>query len=425
MKILLTHAYSKHNKGDAAIVSVMLTNLKEIFPQAEFVVASMEWEGDKTFEGALVINSLFYLAIYKNQFFVNRIVNSIYYLTISTLWALVYRLFFIRLDFLLISSLYQNIQAYNSADLILPVGGGYLQSQKTFYAQIANIFKLHAITLGLLLKKPTVLFSQSIGPYSNNFHADMTKAVLNHTQGVFVREERSYRYLRNMGVKDTILKKTVDVVFDFTVNKGSSEIQQKLLSQGLDLSKPIVGISVRDWLEKNKQDFFENQMAAFIDYLQLNYEFQVIFIPETTAAYYKDDDRVTARRIYHKLKVNDNVFLFEEEFSHHQIKRIYDLCSYVVGARMHSNIFALISSKPTIAIQYEYKTIGIMEGMGLEKWVINIEEVTTEKLIQLFYQLILNSEDYKKLLMETIPKYSARVKQDFAHLKKMFVNDRL
>ncbi|MCK4817958.1 polysaccharide pyruvyl transferase family protein, partial [bacterium] len=57
------------------------------------------------------------------------------------------------------------------------------------------------------------------------------------------------------------------------------------------------------------------------------------------------------------------------------------------GTRMHANIFALSSNVPAIVIAYRYKSHGLMQLLGLDDWIIEIEEINSEKLISLLLKL--------------------------------------
>jgi len=65
---------------------------------------------------------------------------------------------------------------------------------------------------------------------------------------------------------------------------------------------------------------------------------------------------------------------------------------------MHSNIFALSQGVPLIAIAYFHKTWGIMQMLGLERWVIDIEAVTPEGLINKLVELWQEREQIKQLI---------------------------
>ena len=58
-----------------------------------------------------------------------------------------------------------------------------------------------------------------------------------------------------------------------------------------------------------------------------------------------------------------------------------------LGTRMHSNIFALSGRVPVIAIGYLHKTQGIAAQVGIEDWVIDIQDIEAAGLISKFDQL--------------------------------------
>jgi colanic acid/amylovoran biosynthesis protein len=91
-----------------------------------------------------------------------------------------------------------------------------------------------------------------------------------------------------------------------------------------------------------------------------------------------------------------------------------------VGTRFHSVIFGLTSFVPALAIQYEHKTLGIMRQLGLEKWVIPIEQVTGQYLISLFDELIKSRDDYIKKLDHILPAYIAKTTEVPDKIKQLF-----
>ena len=71
---------------------------------------------------------------------------------------------------------------------------------------------------------------------------------------------------------------------------------------------------------------------------------------------------------------------------------------YFVGTRMHSNIFATSMAVPTTAIAYEKKTNGIMETVGLQHYVVEINDITAEDLYNKVEDMIVNKKKIKKQL---------------------------
>jgi colanic acid/amylovoran biosynthesis protein len=74
-----------------------------------------------------------------------------------------------------------------------------------------------------------------------------------------------------------------------------------------------------------------------------------------------------------------------------------------IGTRMHSNIFALISKVPVVAIEYEHKTRGIMRDLGLEHLTVAIEEAQFPNLKEKVDDLIKNCQQYKQTIIDNLP----------------------
>ena len=75
---------------------------------------------------------------------------------------------------------------------------------------------------------------------------------------------------------------------------------------------------------------------------------------------------------------------------------------YFVGTRMHSNIFATSMAVPTTAIAYEKKTNGIMETVGLQNYVVEINDITAEELYNKVEDMIINEKKIRIQLSSKI-----------------------
>ena len=76
---------------------------------------------------------------------------------------------------------------------------------------------------------------------------------------------------------------------------------------------------------------------------------------------------------------------------------------------MHSNIFATSMSIPTVAIAYEKKTNGIMETVGLEDYIVEIDTITSESLIYKIDKCIENENELRNKLNENIPQLKNKI----------------
>ena len=70
---------------------------------------------------------------------------------------------------------------------------------------------------------------------------------------------------------------------------------------------------------------------------------------------------------------------------------------------MHSNIFSTSMFIPTLAIAYEKKTDGIMKTVKQEKYVEDIDNISSESLITKLEDIMKNKQIISDVLKETIP----------------------
>lgn len=421
MKILITHVYSQDNKGDAAILSVMIQQLNKNFKGCKIYASVFDdLKKDNWKEKAQRVES-FLNIISQHK---NIAVQSIFalYVIISTLlWSLIYRATKKKADVLLIKSLRSVLKHYISSDLILPIGGGYLNRKNSIKETFLLILSLHPIAISKIIGKPTVLYSQSIGLYENPVQSFLAKSVLNHTDLIIVRENISLRVLNSIGIDNKIIKKSVDAGFLFKSNLNFN-IEKELLMNNKDRKKPIVGITVRNWLDKNKQKNYENEIAKFCDHIISNYFMNIVFIPQVTSEYHNDDDRKVGQRIIEKMQSKQNVWNLSKNYNHYEIKALYSKLDYLIGTRFHSVIFSLTSHVPAIGIEYEHKTKGIMQDLNLQEWVIKIEDVDSKKLIKIFKKLISKKTDYLKTLTSSLVEYLTLAENTMLHVKEAYNN---
>lgn len=85
---------------------------------------------------------------------------------------------------------------------------------------------------------------------------------------------------------------------------------------------------------------------------------------------------------------------------------------------MHSNIFATSMKVPTVAIAYEKKTNGIMETVGLQDYLVEIDEITFEDLMGKIGEMVKNGKLLQQKLGETIPMLRSEIMNKMEQVMK-------
>jgi colanic acid/amylovoran biosynthesis protein len=264
---------------------------------------------------------------------------------------------------------------YLISDIIVDLSGDSFSDSKGG----RSIINIMGILIGIILEKPIVFFSQSIGPF-NKWTLPLSLFCLNKATMIIVRENITKEYLFKIGVTSPIYL-TADCAF--VLDSVSSEIVDNiLLKEGIAINRrPLIGVSANIMLD-DKENHYALTMAKLIEYLVQNLNAQVIFIPHVISI--KEggltDDREMAKKIYELIENKTDVDLIKGDYSPEELKGIIKLFDLFIGGRMHANIAALSSNIPTLATSWSHKYYGIMSTLGQEKYVCDFKTMDLEEL---------------------------------------------
>lgn len=408
MKVLISNAYSRHNKGDAAILSAMIQEVDLRFPASEIVISTMDPvdEGETFDDRAEMITSPFYEAVYRRRSAPRRVLRTVVVVAMTFVWTTVRRLGLRPPGLPFEKGLDRFLNTVDEADVILAAGGGYLQADGSLRSGVSLLLHLQSLWIAGALGKPVCLVAQSIGPFSNRVLRWVARRSLNRVDLVIAREEITLNVLREMGVRQDTVHRAADLAFLFDSDQRDS-MSDYLTLVGGDVDAPKVCITARRCLPERLQRRFEEALAVFADVLVAD-GFQVVFVPQCTSELHNDDDRVVEERIMKRMKASHRALLIREMLDHRQTRGLYENMAFVVATRMHSAIFALTAMVPTLALAYEFKTNGVMDELGLGEWVIPVEEASPEILCGAFARLRQSREQY----LEGLPSGLERCRDD-------------
>jgi len=399
MNIIISHVYSTDNKGDAALLGVLVQETQKKFHGAKITILSMDQVdgANSVFDDVPVKPSFMH---FTKRYSSNRAIWLVYGTSMATytlFWAFVHKKLHMALP--ISKKLRGVIDTYETADLIIPVGGGYLRTKPQIGSLYDFMMLLHSIILSRILKKPTVLYSQSVGPLYRKIDRWMLSMTIKHAvELAIIRESKSMKLLEDMGV--TNCARSVDAGFLLESSKATGRAKLHLPSKRI-----VIGVTARKWLDDTAQHAYEKAMADTLDYLVREHDAYIVFIPQVTSEYHGDDDRVVSKAIFDEMTEKEHALVLIENYDYREIKAIYDQLDYLLGTRFHSVIFSLTSYVPAVAIEYEHKTSGIMHDLGLDDWVVKMEDVTPEVLKPKMSELIKARELYKKQLEQVLPAY--------------------
>jgi colanic acid/amylovoran biosynthesis protein len=315
-------------------------------------------------------------------------------------------------DFLLGRRLAGLVAEYRRADLVVAAGGGYLYSRSALRGNLTLLLHLGCFYLGVLAGKPVYLYAQSIGPFAARFQERLVARALGRVRLVGAREAITRQRLEDWGLRRPV-HETADAAF---ILGGSS--REGAGATPADAAHPLVGpaaargdvgLTVRRWLRGGRrQRRFEETVAGFSAWLSAEKGYRAVFFPQVTHAAAGDDDRAAARAVASLAGPRAAVLLVEEELGPRELMRLCGRMRFFVGTRLHSVLFALAAGVPSLAIGYQPKTAGIMCQLGLEEFVLPMEEPDLERLKGAFETLERREEKLRALLAGLLPRMRER-----------------
>jgi colanic acid/amylovoran biosynthesis protein len=397
MRVLITNVYSYSNKGDAAIVLALVNEVKRVFEPKQITIQTADMSEDEGKYGAdyTESNLLWILASsFRNDSKVKQVIYLLPNLCALFIFLIIAKLTHKKLYFLISDPLVKFIKTIDNADIVIACGGGYLRTSSGSLNSLYILFLTGLnFSVGYFLNKPVYLYSQSVGPVYGKLQQKVLQYFLNKASLIILREKISYDYIKDLKIKSKFLLSS-DAAFllkNYTKGSSASSLPETLT---LNKNKINIGTTVRNWFNDPKdQDEYENTMAAFFDILIRKYSINIFYIPQVIAKQFDDDDRKSANRVRELMVYKTSFYIISDNLHPFQLIKLVGKMDYFVGTRMHSNIYALINGVPTLAIEYEYKTRGIMEDLDLEEFVFSINDLSSEALFDKFSTMMLNRED--------------------------------
>jgi colanic acid/amylovoran biosynthesis protein len=370
-KILFTNTNCSFNKGSAAQVLSTCKLLRELIPDLQITLLSHFPENDfKLCEanGIKVVNAYWCPC---HGIMNYRIPRFLIQNSLNILYSIFFNLGF---D----SRYVENpiIREYLSADAIIDLSGDSFSDSKGGI----SIIVVGSILVGISLKKPIILYSQSIGPF-NWLTTPLAKYCLNNVSIIIIREEITRALLEELGIKSPIYV-TADCAF-LLDPVPYDRVKELLLNEGIgNIGKPLVGISVNCMLD-DKKNRYASTMAQLIDYLVDHYKAYIILVPHVVSPKQDGirDDRVIGEKIKKISKYPNNIYLISGDYHPGELKGIIRCCDIFIGGRMHANIAAVSMCIPTIATAWSHKYLGIMKALALENYVCDHTTMTFDELI--------------------------------------------
>ena len=284
------------------------------------------------------------------------------------------------------------IKAMRQSDLFISGGGGLFQDV-TGFGSVPYYGGL--LWLAQRLNIPTMVLGQGIGPLRFDANRWLVKQCLKNCTAIAVRDPDSYDLLQKMGLSETRIFQTADPVLALQP-VHYTRAQQLLQEAGLDLNRPLIGVSIRPW-----PTWFEKQLKAFTSVLAqfaARIGGQIVFIPfqpqhDTWMCHEAAYSIITRPGSY-----MPPVVVLEENYSPTEMQAIISCMDLMVGMRLHALIMAASQAVPAVGLVYDPKVRLFAEALQYKY----VGSITALSQADNFYQNLSETWEHREPIRQNL-----------------------
>jgi polysaccharide pyruvyl transferase WcaK-like protein len=289
------------------------------------------------------------------------------------------------------------LQALSRADMLVIAGTGIVCDHTTGpLGYPYDIFKLS--TLAALCRIKITFLSVGVGPLRHPLSRWLVKRSLALAHHRSYRDEASKQYLEEIGFSTERDFVYPDAVFG--LSKGAP------VSSVADGEKRIVGLGIKDYGTTEPKAFREylDSMAAFVSWLQeKGYSVRLLIgdIRYDTSVMEEFLGVLKSRSI----PTDPSRLIAEPALTVEELLRQVSETEAVISARYHNLVLALIQNKPVIALSDHAKLDSVVTDFGLAQYLLPLQNLSSDILIDRFKQLENDVERLKPHLKAQLEKY--------------------
>ncbi|BBE76740.1 MULTISPECIES: colanic acid biosynthesis pyruvyl transferase WcaK [Phytobacter] len=376
MKLLILGNHTCGNRGDSAILRGLLDAIARIEPQAEVDVmsrypVSSSWllnrpvMGDPLYSQMKAHNTAAGLMgrvkkvlrrRYQHQVLLSRVTDSGKLRNIAIAQGFT--------DFVRLLAGY---------DAIIQVGG-------SFFVDLYGVPQFEHALCTFMAKKPLYMIGHSVGPFQDPQFNQLANYVFGHCDALILRESVSLNLMKQSEITTEKVEQGVDTAW--LVEDDAAFIPNYAVRHWLDVAakQKTVAITLRELAPFDKrlgttQQAYEKAFADVVNRI-LDAGWQVIALSTCTGIdSYNKDDRMVALNLRQHISDPFRYHVVMDELNDLEMGKILAVCDLTVGTRLHSAIISMNFGTPAIAINYEHKSAGIMQQLGMPEMAVDIRHL--------------------------------------------------
>jgi len=266
------------------------------------------------------------------------------------------------------------VRLLSGYDAIIQVGG-------SFFVDLYGVPQFEHALCTFMAKKPIYMIGHSVGPFQDEQFNQLANYVFGHCNALILRESVSLNLMKQSNITTDKVEKGVDTAW--LVDHHQADFAASYAVQHwLDLAakEKTVAITLRELAPFDKrlnttQQAYEQAFAGVVDRI-IDAGYQVIALSTCTGIdSYNKDDRMVALNLRQYVSDPSRYHVVMDELNDLEMGKILGACELTVGTRLHSAIISMNFGTPAIAINYEHKSAGIMQQLGMPEMAVDIRHL--------------------------------------------------
>ncbi len=327
-------------------------------------------------------------------------------------------------------------------DLVVLVEGSCFKDN---FASALLWFFMYAADLAQRLGKPTVAYAVDAGKMKLA-NQKWARQVASKMDLIITRTQAAADLLQKMGVHNEI-KVTTDTAFT-QIQASTERIDEILISNHLELSKPIVGIAFEElfwwpvnvnlwkaicgekedhyksvyyhsWIKQDKQAsaLLKVNMAAYAEWVREKYQAQVVFFAMERL------DINPCLDVIGKM-VTPTALFDSNNFNAAEMTGLLRRLNWLVTCRYHALVLSMGGGIPVIGLAHDERIKNIMQELGLKQdyFIDYQEENILEKLRIKTESLVANKDQISAKIKSAVPTYLARMHANQKYFQELIQN---
>lgn len=376
-RITVLGNFSGRNAGDNAILGNVLDDVASLYPEAEFLVPTLN-------------------AAYVRKTFGHHRVRAYGLMP----WNGALKIFGLPTFYAMVNT-----------DLVLVTDN--ILFDRNFFNPTFNYLSTIALIAPFCRRReiPIILYNASCGPVDTPRGVAALRRVLSTGPFAIIRDQGSKRLITKHGIMD---ESQIVIAADCALNTvppPEARVDEIVESLGFGNGRPMVGFNVNAYIGSwsgsgtvARQSFTTMMAAAFdrvIEGLDVN---GVFFVTQVM-------DHAITNEVQRAMRYRDRIAtVANPELDYKDIAGLMAQLELVIGMRTHALILSTSVHTPVVNINAYPKTLAYLETLDMNRWSIEFADLSESSLYDLIRAAWEERVATRARLAETVPKEKAKAK---------------